>query len=68
MDHFLKNWKTTTISIVLTLGPYILQYFGFWPSAIPLPPFDQAWSSIAGVIGVGAMAKDFNSVPPAPPK
>lgn len=53
------NWKTTSTALIAVI-PYILQYVGFWPSSIPLPPFDQIWPPILAVLGVGASAKDSN--------
>lgn len=51
------NWKTT-VTALLAVVPYALNYAGVWPSAIPLPPFDQVWPPILAILGVGATAKD----------
>jgi hypothetical protein len=53
------NWKTSATAFMAVV-PYILQHFGYWPSSIPLPPFDQVWPPILAVLGVGATAKDSN--------
>jgi hypothetical protein len=60
MGAFLKNWKTTVIPAVLMLGPYALQFAGLWPAALPLPPFEQVYPQVMGLLGLGAVAKDFN--------
>jgi len=62
MPPAIQNWRTTLISIVLTLGPYALMAYGLWPNDIlPLPPFDKSWQAIIGIIGVGALAKDAHA-------
>jgi hypothetical protein len=53
------NWKTT-MTALLAVVPYILNYVGVWPASIPLPPFEQVWPPILAVLGVGATAKDNN--------
>ena len=53
------NWKTT-VTALLAIVPYALHYFGVWPAAIPLPPFEQVWPPVLAVLGVGATAKDNN--------
>lgn len=59
MHLSLKNWKTT-VSGLIPLVAYGLNYFGVWPSAIPLPPFEQVWPFILSIVGIGAAAKDNN--------
>lgn len=59
MPPFLKNWKTT-VTALIPLAAYGLNYFGLWPTSIPLPPFDQVWPVLLGLVGVGATAKDNN--------
>ena len=59
MSLSLKNWKTT-VSGLIPLAAYALNYFGVWPSAIPLPPFEQVWPFILSILGIGAAAKDSN--------
>lgn len=59
MSLSLKNWKTT-VSGLIPLAAYALNYFGVWPSAIPLPPFEQVWPFILSIVGIGATAKDSN--------
>lgn len=55
----LKNWKTT-VSALIPLVAYGLQYAGVWPAAIPLPPLDQVWPIILSILGIGVTAKDSN--------
>jgi hypothetical protein len=55
----LKNWKTT-ISGLIPLVAYGLNYVGIWPSIIPLPPIDQVWPFVLAILGIGASAKDNN--------
>jgi hypothetical protein len=57
LTHLTNNWKTTLTGII-PLAVYGLNYFGLWPSAIPLPPFDQVWPFVASVFGLGISAKD----------
>jgi hypothetical protein len=59
MPNLLKNWKTT-VSGLIPLIAYALNYFGLWPAAIALPPFDQVWPFILAIFGIGANAKDHN--------
>lgn len=59
MDLITKNWKTT-ISGLIPLAAYALNYFGLWPSVIPLPPFDQVWPFVLAIVGIGGSAKDAN--------
>lgn len=59
MGNIMNNWRTTLMGFIPAV-PYLLQWFGFWPSVIPLPPFEQVWPTIAGVLGVGVIAKDSN--------
>lgn len=59
MNSALKNWKTT-VSALIPLAAYGLQYAGLWPSSIPLPPFDQVWPFVLAIFGIGANAKDGN--------
>lgn len=51
------NWKTFVVSLT-PLIPYGLNYFGFWPASVPLPPLDGVWPALIGVFGVGYFAKD----------
>ena len=51
------NWKTT-LSGLIPLIAYGLQYAGVWPSNIPLPPLDQVWPVVLAIFGIGASAKD----------
>ena len=51
------SWHTT-ISGLIPLAAYALNYFGLWPSIIPLPPFDQVWPFVVAIFGIGASAKD----------
>lgn len=57
--NFLTNWKTT-VSGLIPLAAYALNYFGLWPSVIPLPPFDQVWPFVLAIVGIGGSAKDLN--------
>ena len=59
MPSFIKNWKTT-VTALIPLAAYALNYFGLWPASIPLPPFDQIWPVLLSVAGIGATAKDYN--------
>ena len=59
MPSLFKNWKTT-VSGLIPLAAYALNYFGLWPSVIPLPPFDQVWPFVLSIVGIGAAAKDHN--------
>ena len=59
MPTFMKNWRTTVTGLI-PLAAYALNYFGLWPTSIPLPPFDQIWPVLLGVFGVGVTAKDNN--------
>jgi len=53
------NWKTT-VSGLIPLAAYGLNYLGIWPSVIPLPPFDQVWPFVLAIVGIGGSAKDAN--------
>ena len=53
----IMNWKTT-VSALIPLAAYALNYAGVWPSTIPLPPFEQVWPFVLAIFGVGANAKD----------
>lgn len=53
----IMNWKTT-VSALIPLAAYALNYVGVWPSTIPLPPFEQVWPFVLAIFGVGANAKD----------
>lgn len=59
MPNLLTNWKTT-VSGLIPLVAYALNYFGLWPSVIPLPPFDQVWPFVLAIVGIGGAAKDSN--------
>ena len=59
MPSLLTNWKTT-ISGLIPLVAYALNYFGLWPSIIPLPPLDQVWPFVLAIVGIGANAKDHD--------
>lgn len=59
MPNILTNWKTT-VSGLIPLLAYALNYFGLWPSVIPLPPFDQVWPFVLAIVGIGGAAKDSN--------
>jgi len=59
MPSFVTNWKTT-VSGLIPLVAYALNYFGLWPSIIPLPPLDQVWPFVLAIVGVGASAKDHD--------
>ena len=59
MPISLKNWKTT-VSGLIPFVAYALNYFGAWPTAIPLPPFDQVWPFVLAIFGIGASAKDHD--------
>ena len=60
MLNLLKtNWKTT-VSGLIPLAAYGLQYAGLWPASIPLPPLDQVWPVVLAIFGIGASAKDAN--------
>ena len=59
MPSFIKNWKTT-VTALIPLAAYALNYFGLWPASIPLPPFDQIWPVLLSVAGVGVTDKDSN--------
>jgi hypothetical protein len=59
MITMLKNWKTT-VSALIPLAAYALNYAGVWPSVIPLPPIDQVWPFIVSILGIGVYAKDSN--------
>lgn len=59
MNSLLVNWRTTVWGLT-PLIPYALNFFGVWPTIIPLPPFDQIWPVIAASVGIGATAKDHN--------
>jgi hypothetical protein len=59
LPPFIVNWRTTLAPVVLTLAPYALQAYGVWPAWLPpLPPFADVWPQIAGLCGLGALAKD----------
>ncbi len=47
-----------TVSALIPLAAYALNYVGVWPSTIPLPPFEQVWPFVLAIFGVGANAKD----------
>ncbi len=53
------NWKTT-VAALIPLVAYGLKYAGVWPESMPLPPLDEVWPFILGLIGVGVAAKDGN--------
>jgi hypothetical protein len=53
------SWHTT-VSGMIPLIAYALNYFGLWPSIMPLPPIDQVWPFVVAVLGIGAYAKDAN--------
>ncbi len=53
------NWKTT-VAALIPLVAYGLKYAGVWPESMPLPPFDEVWPFVLGLIGVGVAAKDNN--------
>jgi hypothetical protein len=59
MNSILVNWKTT-VSGLIPLVAYALNYAGLWPSVIPLPPFDQVWPFVLAIVGIGGTAKDSN--------
>ena len=53
------NWKTT-VAALIPLVAYGLKFAGVWPESMPLPPLDEVWPFILGLIGVGVAAKDGN--------
>lgn len=53
------NWKTT-VAALIPLVAYVLKYAGVWPESMPLPPLDEVWPFVLGLIGVGVAAKDNN--------
>ena len=55
----LVNWKTSLLGAAPLLM-YALQYFGWWPSIIPLPPFHDVWPVVVANLGLGFSAKDHN--------
>jgi hypothetical protein len=57
--NFTANWKTT-VAALIPLFAYGLKYAGVWPESMPLPPFDEVWPFVLGLIGVGIAAKDQN--------
>jgi hypothetical protein len=59
MKNLFVNWKTT-VSGLIPLVAYALNYAGLWPSVIPLPPFDQVWPFVLAIVGIGGTAKDSN--------
>lgn len=59
MNKLFVNWKTT-VSGLIPLAAYGLNYFGLWPYVIPLPPFDQVWPFVLAIVGIGGSAKDAN--------
>jgi hypothetical protein len=59
MKNLFVNWKTT-VSGLIPLAAYALNYAGLWPSVIPLPPFDQVWPFVLAIVGIGGTAKDSN--------
>ena len=59
MHKLLTNWKTT-VSAIIPLVAYGLQYAGVWPASIPLPPIEQVWPFVLAIFGIGANAKDSN--------
>ena len=59
MDKLFTNWNTT-VSGLIPLAAYGLNYAGVWPSIIPLPPIDQVWPFVLAILGIGAAAKDSN--------
>ena len=59
MDKLFTNWKTT-VSGLIPLAAYGLNYAGIWPSIIPLPPMDQVWPFVMAILGIGFAAKDSN--------
>lgn len=59
MKNLTANWKTT-VAALIPLVAYGLKYVGVWPESMPLPPFDQVWPFVLGLIGVGVAAKDNN--------
>jgi hypothetical protein len=60
------NWKTTVMGLIPLLA-YGLKYAGYWPESMPLPPFDEVWPFVLGLIGVGVAAKDSNVTNSADP-
>lgn len=59
MPNIIKNWKTT-VTALIPLVAYGLNYAGLWPSTMPLPPMDQVWPFVLAIVGIGVNAKDSN--------
>lgn len=59
LTNLKANWKTTIMGLI-PLVAYGLKYAGYWPESMPLPPFDEVWPFVLGLIGVGVAAKDNN--------
>lgn len=59
LTNIKANWKTTIMGLI-PLVAYGLKYAGYWPESMPLPPFDEVWPFVLGLIGVGVAAKDGN--------
>jgi hypothetical protein len=59
LANLTANWKTTVMALIPLLA-YGLKFAGVWPESMPLPPLDEVWPFILGLIGVGVAAKDNN--------
>lgn len=59
LANLTANWKTTVAALIPLLA-YGLKFAGVWPESMPLPPLDEVWPFILGLIGVGVAAKDNN--------
>lgn len=53
----LTNYKTTIMGLVPLIA-YGLKAAGWWPENMPLPPFDEVWPFLLGIVGLGVAAKD----------
>jgi len=59
LANLTANWKTTVMALI-PLAAYGLKFAGVWPESMPLPPLDEVWPFLLGLIGVGVAAKDNN--------
>jgi hypothetical protein len=59
LANLTANWKTTVMALIPLLA-YGLKFAGVWPESMPLPPLDEVWPFLLGLVGVGVAAKDNN--------
>ena len=53
----MTNWKSF-VPALIPLAAYGLSYAGLWPTNMPLPPIQDVWPMLLGLLGVGWQAKD----------